>query len=105
MLKSYCCDCGKVLGQGIKKGEEKKGYGVQEKRRFHATCWKKQEEAYWFHMSYMFNEDKKNYYDKKRHYNFIHISNKKTPTTELTREQQYKEHMEARAFAIKKKYT
>jgi hypothetical protein len=103
-LNTFCCDCGKKLGQGIPKGEEKKGYGDQEKRRFHGTCKKKQDDNYDFHMSCIYKEDLKNYYDRKKHYNFINKSytTKAIPTDEITRQEEYKKHMDALDYYMKK---
>lgn len=101
MLKTYCCNCGKKLGQGIKLGDEKKGYGDQSKRRFHKTCEDKKNSSYSFHMCYIYKESQKNYYNMEQHYNFINKAEKKTPTNDITRTLEYKKHMEAKAYARK----
>ena len=102
-LNTFCSACGKKLGQGCKEGQ-KIGYGDQDKRRFHAKCKKEIDESYDLHMSYIYDETKRNYYDMKKHYNFINKSytKKAIPTDDTTREEQYKNHMEAKAYAQKK---
>lgn len=102
VLKTYCCECGKVLGQGIPKGDDKQGYGKQDKRRFHATCWNKAKKAKSDHYSYRYNDKDKNYYDMKQHYNFVNKAYKKTPTCDITRELEYKKHNDAINWARKK---
>ena len=98
ILKSFCCECGKVLGKGIKKGEDKKGYGKQDNRRFHSTCKKKQEEAYCFHMNCIFKEEDKNYYDFTKHYNYINKAYTKSPTNNITRKEEYDKHIKAKRY-------
>tara|TARA_Y100001937_G_C7134636_1_gene339284 strand:- start:4 stop:357 length:354 start_codon:yes stop_codon:yes gene_type:complete len=101
VIKTFCCDCGKKLGQGCRDGK-KNGYGEQDKRRFHKTCLDKQNDRYWNHQEYIYDEDKKNYYDFKQHYNYINKAYKKTATNDITRKKEYDDHMTAKRIAEQK---
>jgi hypothetical protein len=101
-LISFCCECGKKLGQGIKKGEKKKGYdNNQEDRRFHATCWHKAKEREENHNRWLYEEegfdtyDRTKLYDMKKHYNYKNKAIKKTETSNITRALEYEKHQEA----------
>jgi len=92
--KSYCCLCGKVLGQGCK-DNLKKGYGTQSKRRFHKTCNDKINQDF-----EMFIEigNTNNKYDWAKHYKYENIAFKKTPTNEITSQEEYNKHLNAKMY-------
>lgn len=101
VMLTFCCQCGKVLGQGCRDGK-KENYGDQKKRRFHGTCKKKADDNYSFHMSCIFDEEKGNFYDWTQHYNYVNKAYVKTKTNDITRKEEHKKHMDAKRFAEKK---